>query len=72
MPRIVGSQVKINPLASIVGIIAAGSMAGLSGMFLAMPVLSVLKIVFDHSTQYKQWGYLLGDERPVKSPIKAG
>jgi predicted PurR-regulated permease PerM len=72
MPRIVGSQVKINPLASIVGIIAAGSMAGLSGMFLAMPVLSVLKIVFDHSVQYKQWGYLLGDERPVKSPIKAG
>ncbi len=70
MPRIVGSQVKINPLVSIVGIIIAGTMAGLSGMFLAMPVLSILKIVFDRSEKYKQWGVLLGDERPVKSQIR--
>lgn len=66
MPRIVGSQVKINPLASIVGIIVGGVMAGLSGMFLAMPILSILKIVFDRSENYKKWGVLLGDERPVK------
>lgn len=70
MPRIVGSQVKINPLTSIVGIIIAGTMTGVSGMFLAMPLLSVLKIVFDRSKNYKQWGLLLGDERPVKSPMK--
>ncbi|MFA6086316.1 AI-2E family transporter [Mucilaginibacter sp.] len=70
MPRIVGSQVKINPLVSIVGIIVAGTMAGLSGMFLAMPVLSILKIVFDRSENYKQWGVLLGDERPVKSQMR--
>ncbi|NNU33395.1 AI-2E family transporter [Mucilaginibacter sp. S1162] len=57
MPRIVGSQVKINPLVSIVGIIVGGVMAGLSGMFLAMPVLSILKIVFDRSKKYRQWGY---------------
>lgn len=70
MPRIVGSQVKINPLVSILGIIIAGTMAGISGMFLAMPVLSILKIVFDRSENYKQWGVLLGDERPVKSLMK--
>lgn len=70
MPRIVGSQVKINPLVSIVGIIVAGTMAGLSGMFLAMPVLSILKIVFDRSKNYKQWGVLLGDDRPLKSQMK--
>ncbi|MGF7042268.1 AI-2E family transporter [Mucilaginibacter lappiensis] len=70
MPRIVGSQVKINPLVSILGIIIAGNMAGISGMFLAMPVLSILKIVFDRSENYKQWGVLLGDERPVKSLMK--
>lgn len=69
MPRIVGSQVKINPLAAIVGIITAGYMAGLSGMFLALPVLSILKIIFDSSLNYKKWGLLLGDERPLKSPI---
>ena len=70
MPRIVGSQVKINPLVSIVGIIIGGSMAGLSGMFLAMPIISILKIVCDRSENYKQWGVLVGDDRPVKSPMK--
>ncbi|MEO7216538.1 AI-2E family transporter [Mucilaginibacter sp.] len=71
MPRVVGSQVKINPLVSIVGIIIGGVMAGLSGMFLAMPVLSILKIVFERSDKYKQWGVLLGDERPLKSQMQA-
>ncbi|MBD1384328.1 AI-2E family transporter [Mucilaginibacter rigui] len=70
MPRIVGSQVRINPLVSIVGIIAGGAMAGLSGMFLAMPLLSILKLVFDHTENYKQWGVLLGDDRPSKSQLE--
>lgn len=63
MPRIVGSQVKINALVSIVGIFAGGALAGISGMFLAMPVIAVLKILFDHSAGFKNWGVLLGDER---------
>lgn len=70
MPRIVGSQIKINPLTAIASIIVAGTMTGISGMFLAMPVISVLKIVFDRSENYKKWGVLLGDERPAKSQMK--
>lgn len=69
MPRIVGGQVKINALVSIVGIIAGGAMAGISGMFLAMPVLSILKVIFDRSENYKQWGVILGAERPEQSPL---
>jgi predicted PurR-regulated permease PerM len=64
MPRIVGGQVRINALVSIVGIVAGGVIAGISGMFLAMPMLSILKVVFDHSEKYKQWGVLLGADRP--------
>jgi predicted PurR-regulated permease PerM len=64
MPRIVGSQVKINALVSIVGIFIGGALAGLPGMFLAMPVIAVLKILFDHSTGFQNWGVLLGDDRP--------
>jgi predicted PurR-regulated permease PerM len=69
MPRIVGYKVKINALVSIVSIIVGGAMVGISGMFLAMPVVAMLKIVFDHTVLYKNWGYLLGDERPAKSPF---
>lgn len=61
MPRIVGSKVRINAFASIVGIVIGGTMAGVSGMFLSIPVMAVLKIAFDKSTNLRQWGLLLGD-----------
>ncbi|MFI5453419.1 AI-2E family transporter [Pedobacter sp. UC225_61] len=69
MPRIVGSKIKINALVSIVGVFIGGSIAGVSGMFLSMPIIAVLKIIFDRSESFKQWGVLLGDERPNKSPL---
>jgi predicted PurR-regulated permease PerM len=70
MPRIVGSKVKINALATIVGVIVAGAMLGISGMFLSLPVIAVLKIVFDRTRHLKQWGVILGDERPKGSPMQ--
>jgi predicted PurR-regulated permease PerM len=69
MPRIVGSKVKINALASIVGVIVGGSMAGVAGMFLSLPVIAVFKIIFDRTDTLKQWGVLLGDEKPGHSPM---
>lgn len=69
MPRIVGSKVKINALATIVGIVVAGPLAGISGMFLSLPVIAVIKIICDRTRQFRQWGILLGDERPKVSPI---
>lgn len=69
MPRIVGSKVKINALASIVGVIVGGSLAGVSGMFLSLPIIAVLKVIFDRTDSFKQWGVLFGDERPRLSPM---
>lgn len=69
MPRIVGSQVKLNPLISIVGIFIAGTMTGISGMFLALPIIAVLKIIFDRTAQFKKWGVLLGDDRSAKKTM---
>lgn len=69
MPRIVGSKVKINALFAILGVIIGGNIAGVSGMFLSMPIIAVLKVIFDRTDAFKQWGVLLGDERPDKSPL---
>lgn len=69
MPRIVGSKVKINAMFAIIGVLIGGTIAGVSGMFLSLPIIAVLKIIFDRSAQFKQWGVLLGDERPEKSPL---
>jgi predicted PurR-regulated permease PerM len=72
MPRIVGSKVKLNALVSILGVIIGGTLAGVAGMFLSLPVMAVLKIMFDNSVSFKQWGIVLGDERPSKSPMLTG
>ncbi|MGN6490457.1 MAG: AI-2E family transporter [Agriterribacter sp.] len=69
MPRIVGSKVKINALVSIIGVIVGGSVAGISGMFLSLPLIAIFKIIFDHTTDFRHWGILLGDERPGLSPM---
>lgn len=70
MPRIVGSKVKINAMAAILGVFIAGSMVGVTGMFLALPIIAVLKIIFDRSDMFKPWGILLGDENPERSPMR--
>lgn len=62
MPRIVGSKVSINSLATIMGVVVGGLIAGISGMFLALPIMAVLKIIFDHSDHLKPWGVLLGED----------
>jgi len=69
MPRIVGSKVRINALSAILGVIIGGTMAGISGMFLALPIIAVFKIIFDRSLMFKHWGVLLGDEIPKNSPL---
>lgn len=62
VPKIVGSQVKINSLFAMLAIIIGEMIWGLSGMFLAIPLLAITKIVFDSVVDLKPWGYLLGEE----------
>nr|WP_242696190.1 AI-2E family transporter [Longitalea luteola] len=69
MPKIVGSKIRINALTSIVAVVTGGALAGISGMFLSLPIVAVLKVVFDRSNHLKQWGVLFGDERPRRSPF---
>ncbi len=69
MPRIVGSKVRINALGAIVGVLIGGAISGISGMFLSMPIIAVMKIIFDRSEMFKPWGVLLGDENPKESPM---
>jgi predicted PurR-regulated permease PerM len=65
VPRIVSSKVKINALVSLVIVLLGGAIWGLAGMFLSIPFVAVLKIIFDRVNELKPWGKLLGDEVPV-------
>lgn len=64
VPWIVSSKVEVNALVTISGIMVAGSIAGVSGMFLAIPLLAVAKCIFDRLEGLNPWGYLLGDDLP--------
>ena len=62
MPKVVSSKVKINALITIVGVLVGGALAGVSGMFLSIPAIAILKVIFDRVDDLKPWGMLLGDE----------
>jgi predicted PurR-regulated permease PerM len=61
--------VKINALVPIVGIVAGSTVVGILGMFLAMPMLSILKVIFDNSEKYKPRRVLLGADGPKGSQL---
>jgi len=45
-PRIMGQSVELHPLAAIFGVMAGGEIAGILGVFLSIPVMASLRIVF--------------------------
>ena len=61
-PKIVGSSVSINPLASIVALLAGGMLWGVAGLILAIPFTGMLKILCDEIPGLKPWGFLIGEE----------
>jgi predicted PurR-regulated permease PerM len=70
IPYIVSAKVRINALISIVAVLLGGAVWGFAGMFLSIPFIGVLKIIFDRIPEMKPWGRLLGDEVPVRRPIR--
>lgn len=62
VPKVVGSKVKVNSLFAMLAIIMGELIWGVSGMFLAIPILAIMKIVFDRIYDLKPWGFLLGEE----------
>ncbi|KIA91684.1 permease [Pedobacter kyungheensis] len=67
MPLVVGSKVKINALFAFIGIVVGEMIWGISGMFLCIPYLAMLKIIFDRIDNLKPWGILMGEEhKPEK------
>lgn len=67
VPFIVGSKVRINALVSIVGVLVGGALAGLSGMFLSIPAIAMMKVIFDRVPGLEPWGILLGDQTPEQA-----
>jgi predicted PurR-regulated permease PerM len=66
VPRIVSSKVQINALISIITVLLGAALWGVPGMFLSIPFVAILKIIFDRVPGMKPWGKLLGDTVPTR------
>lgn len=66
VPFLVSSRVKINAFFSLVIVLLGGALWGVAGMFLSIPFLAILKIIFDRLPEMKPWGKLLGDSVPTR------
>lgn len=70
VPKIVASKVRLNALVSIIAVLTGGTIWGVPGMFLSIPLTAVVKVIFDHIEDLKPWGFLLGDTIPAIRVIK--
>ncbi|MGZ4090405.1 MAG: AI-2E family transporter, partial [Bacteroidia bacterium] len=64
VPKIIGSKVQINALATIMTVLIGGELCGIAGMFLAIPVTAVFKVICDRVPGLEPIGFLLGDSIP--------
>ena len=52
-PKIIGTSLEISPLLVIFGVSVGGAYFGVWGMFLAVPIIAVLKLVITEYIEYK-------------------
>ena len=69
-PLVVGAEVNINPLFTIVGLVAGELVWGIAGMIVAIPLMGIAKIVCDHVDILKPFGELIGEDKKESSKLK--
>jgi predicted PurR-regulated permease PerM len=54
VPRIMGNTMELHPLATIFGVLAGGEIGGVLGIYLSIPVMAALRIVWKRWRPYSQ------------------
>jgi predicted PurR-regulated permease PerM len=60
-PKLLGSRLKLNPLAVTIALLFWGAVWGAIGLVLAIPITGAIKIVFDHVEAMKPYADWLGE-----------
>lgn len=61
-PLIVGDEVDINPLTTIICVVGMSIVWGPVGAIIAIPVFAILRIIFSHVDGLKDYAYLMGQD----------
>ncbi len=75
-PLVVGREVNVHPLFTILGLVVGEFIWGIPGMILAIPLMGIAKIIFDRVEPLRHYGYLIGEEKKhdgsgIKEKIKS-
>jgi predicted PurR-regulated permease PerM len=62
-PLFIGGSVNISPFFTIFILIAGGLLWGIAGVILFIPLLGMIKIVFDNVEGLQPFAYLIGDQK---------
>jgi predicted PurR-regulated permease PerM len=52
-PRLIGQGIHLHPLAVIIAILAGAELAGVAGIFLAIPVVAILTVSYRHWLEHR-------------------
>lgn len=52
-PRIIGQGIHLHPLAVVLAILAGEELAGLAGIFLAIPVVAIISVTYRHWLEHR-------------------
>ena len=67
-PFIVGSRVRLHPLAVLFAFLFWGILWGVPGAILAVPLTATLKVVSERFDRFAPWAALLGERTPDPAP----
>jgi predicted PurR-regulated permease PerM len=62
-PLVVGSEVNINPLFTILGLAAGELLWGVPGMMLAIPFMGMARIICERVAPLRPYAYLIGEDK---------
>lgn len=58
-PLALGGTFKVNPLLILLSMLYWGFIWGIAGLFLAVPILMIIKVIVDHSTESEKFSAIL-------------
>ncbi|MGZ5428095.1 MAG: AI-2E family transporter [Thermoanaerobaculia bacterium] len=67
-PFIVGSRVRLHPLAVLFAFLFWGILWGVPGAILAVPLTATIKVVTERFERFEPWAALLGERTPDPAP----
>ncbi|WP_178990694.1 AI-2E family transporter [Winogradskyella schleiferi] len=61
-PWIIGDEINLNPFITIFGVILFSALWGIVGAVISLPLIGVLKVIFDHTKGMEAYAYILNKE----------